>query len=342
MVCEFPDVFHEDICDLPLEHEVDFTIDLVPGTRPVSMDPYIMFVSELGELKSQLEDMLEKNGGIAVDSSKVDAVLQWKAPKSDTKIRSFLGLSGYYKRFIEGRVLMQYGKVAAYVSRQVKIYERNYLTHYLELAPVVFVLKKLKIEHQKSYGMMQPLDILEWKWDNILMDFVTGLSNTPRESDAIWVIVDRLTKSAYFNLIKIRLSLQKLTEIHISVIVKIHGIMSSIIFYTDPRFTSKFSKSLQEALGTRLRKYIPDPSHIIQIDNMHVRDNITVEASPMRIEDREAKQLKGKEIALVKLSNWQHGECHSIFMGNFCSSLKFVAISYYNMPHMGIPAPPKK
>ena len=100
---------------------------------------------------------------------------------------------------------------------------------------------------------MQPLDILEWKWDNILMDFVTGLSNTPRESDAIWVIVDRLTKSAYFNLIKIRLSLQKLTEIHISVIVKIHGIMSSIIFYTDPRFTSKFSKSLQEALGTRLR-----------------------------------------------------------------------------------------
>lgn len=49
--CEFPDVFPEDICVLPLECEVEFAIDLVPATRPVSMDLYIMYVSYLSELK---------------------------------------------------------------------------------------------------------------------------------------------------------------------------------------------------------------------------------------------------------------------------------------------------
>lgn len=60
MVCEFPDVFPEDICDLPPEQEVEFAIDLIPGTRPVSMAPYRMSALEMIELKRQLEDLLEK------------------------------------------------------------------------------------------------------------------------------------------------------------------------------------------------------------------------------------------------------------------------------------------
>lgn len=60
VVCEFQDVFPEDVSDLPPEHEVEFTIDLVPGTSPVSMDPYRMSASELVELKKQLEELLEK------------------------------------------------------------------------------------------------------------------------------------------------------------------------------------------------------------------------------------------------------------------------------------------
>ncbi|CAI8619104.1 unnamed protein product [Vicia faba] len=58
--------------------------------------------------------------------------------------------------------------------------------------------QKLKVEHQKPANLMQPLEIPEWKWDNISMDFVTGLPNTLRGCDSIWVIVDRLTKSAHF------------------------------------------------------------------------------------------------------------------------------------------------
>ncbi|MCI39097.1 cellular nucleic acid-binding protein, partial [Trifolium medium] len=60
VVSEFPDVFPDDISDLPPEREVDFSIDVVPGTSPISMAPYRMSVSELEKLKEQLEELLEK------------------------------------------------------------------------------------------------------------------------------------------------------------------------------------------------------------------------------------------------------------------------------------------
>nr|GFD35377.1 retrotransposon protein, putative, Ty3-gypsy subclass [Tanacetum cinerariifolium] len=56
----------------------------------------------------------------------------------------------------------------------------------------------VKIEHQRASGLLQPLDIPVWKWDEISMDFVTGLPRTQSRHDAIWVVVDRLTKSAHF------------------------------------------------------------------------------------------------------------------------------------------------
>ncbi|KAD4585657.1 hypothetical protein E3N88_23258 [Mikania micrantha] len=58
--------------------------------------------------------------------------------------------------------------------------------------------QQVKIEHQRASGLLQPLDIPLWKWDDISMDFVTGLLKTFRKNDAIWVIVDRLSKSAHF------------------------------------------------------------------------------------------------------------------------------------------------
>ena len=936
VVCDFPEVFPEDVGELPPEREVEFSIDLIPGTRPVSMAPYRMSASELAELKSQLEDLLEKKfirpsvspwgapvllvkkkegsmrlcvdyrqlnkvtiknryplpriddlmdqligasvfskidlrsgyhqirvkaediqktafrtryghyeysvmpfgvtnapgvfmeymnrifhpyldkfvvvfiddiliyskndeehaehlrivlellkdkklyaklskcefwlnevsflghviskNGIAVDPTKVEAVSQWEAPKTVSEIRSFLGLAGYYRKFIEGfsklalpltkltrkgqafiwdsdcekgfqelkrrltsapililpnpvesfvvycdasllglgGVLMQNQQVVAYASRQLKVHERNYPTHDLELAAVVFVLKlwrhylygsrfevysdhkslkylfdqkelnmrqrrwleflkdydfglnyhpgkanvvadalsrkslhmsmmmvreldlieqfrdlslvcestpkcvrlgmlkltsgileeirigqksdvnlvdkltlinqdqggefridendvmrfgdrvcvpdvaeikksileeghrsgmsihpgatkmyhdlkklfwwpgmkkeiaefvyaclicqKSKIEHQKPSGVMQPMFIPKWKWDSISMDFVSGLPRTPKNCEAIWVVVDRLTKSAHFIPVRMDYSMERLAQLYIEKIVSLHGVPSSIVSDRDPRFTSKFWEGLQKALGTKLRlssayhpqtdgqtertiqsledllracvlekggawdsylplieftynnsyhssigmapfealygrrcrtplcwyesgessvigpeivqqttekikliqekmrasqsrqksyhdkrrknlefsagdhvfmrvtpmtgigralkskkltprfigpfqitervgevayrialpprlanlhdvfhvsqlrRYIPDPSHVIQIDDVQVRDNLTVEALPMRIEDREVKQLRGKEIALVKVA----------------------------------------
>nr|GFD20347.1 retrotransposable element Tf2 [Tanacetum cinerariifolium] len=57
---------------------------------------------------------------------------------------------------------------------------------------------RVKIEHQRASGLLQPLDIPVWKWDKISMDFVTRLPRTQRRHDAIWVVMDRLTKSAHF------------------------------------------------------------------------------------------------------------------------------------------------
>src|ERR1044072_6605329 len=85
------------------------------------------------------------------------------------------------------------------------------------------------------------------------MDFVTGLPRTSLGHDTIWVMVDRLTKAAHFLPISIKSSLEKLTQIYIKEIVRLHGIPFSIISDRDPRFTSKFSESLHKTIGTQVR-----------------------------------------------------------------------------------------
>ncbi|WJX40142.1 hypothetical protein P8452_27648 [Trifolium repens] len=122
-----------------------------------------------------------------------------------------------------------------------------------EFVYACLVCQKSKIEHQKPSGMLQPLFIPEWKWDSIAMDFVGGLPRTTRGNEVIWVVVDRLTKSAHFIALKICTLVPMLAEIYIERIVKLHGIPSSIVSDRDPKFTSRFWESLQEALGTKLR-----------------------------------------------------------------------------------------
>ena len=101
--------------------------------------------------------------------------------------------------------------------------------------------------------MMQLLEVPEWKWDSISMEFVMGLPNTLRGHDSIRVIVYRLTKSAHFIPINISFPVSKLADIYTSVIVKLHGVPLCIVSDRDPRFTSYFWKRLQEALGSKLR-----------------------------------------------------------------------------------------
>ncbi|KAA3466347.1 Gag protease polyprotein [Gossypium australe] len=84
------------------------------------------------------------------------------------------------------------------------------------------------------------------------MNFVSGLPLSQEKKDAIWVIVDRLTKSAHFILVRIDYSLEKLAEIYISKIVRLHGVPLSIISDRDPIFTSRFWGKLHETLGTNL------------------------------------------------------------------------------------------
>ena len=84
------------------------------------------------------------------------------------------------------------------------------------------------------------------------MDFVTGLPRTVRKNDTIWVIVDRLTKSAHFLAIWVNLPLRQLVELYVLEIVRLHGVHVSIVSDRDTRFTSRFWRTLQEAFGTVL------------------------------------------------------------------------------------------
>ena len=107
-----------------------------------------------------------------------------------------------------------------------------------EFVPKCLVCQQVKAEHQVPSGLLQPIMVPEWKWDRITMDFISGLPLTPGKKNAIWAIVDRLTKSAHFIPVRTDYSLNKLAELYIREIVRLHGIPLSIISDRDPRFTS--------------------------------------------------------------------------------------------------------
>ncbi|GJQ98606.1 putative reverse transcriptase domain-containing protein [Tanacetum coccineum] len=111
---------------------------------------------------------------------------------------------------------------------------------------------KVKAEHQRPSGLLQQPEIPEWKWEKIAMDFITKLPRSSSGHDAIWVIVDRLTKSAHFLAIREDYSMEKLARLYIDEIVARHGVPTSIISDRDGRFTSRFWQTMQKALGTRL------------------------------------------------------------------------------------------
>ncbi|GJR35959.1 putative reverse transcriptase domain-containing protein [Tanacetum coccineum] len=111
---------------------------------------------------------------------------------------------------------------------------------------------KVKAEHQRPSGLLVQPKIPEWKWDNITMDFVTKLPKSSQGYDTIWVIVDRLTKSAIFVPMRETDPMDKLARMYLKEVVTRHGIPVSIICDRDPRFASNFWRSLQNALGTNL------------------------------------------------------------------------------------------
>jgi hypothetical protein len=87
----------------------------------------------------------------------------------------------------------------------------------------------VKAEHQRLAGLLQPLKILEWKWEEIRMDFIVELPRTQAGCDLIWVIVDRLTKVAHFIPVKIIYSGAKLAELYMFRIVCLHGVSKKIV-----------------------------------------------------------------------------------------------------------------
>ncbi|KAI3701816.1 hypothetical protein L6452_27177 [Arctium lappa] len=111
---------------------------------------------------------------------------------------------------------------------------------------------KVKTEHQKPSRMLQQMEIPVWKWDMITMDFITKLPRTVRGHDAIWVIIDRLTKCAHFLPISDKYTLERLAQLYVNETMSRHGVSISIVSNRDARFTSRFWSSFQQEMGTRL------------------------------------------------------------------------------------------
>jgi hypothetical protein len=98
----------------------------------------------------------------------------------------------------------------------------------------------MKASHFKSAGVLEPLSIPTWKWDDISMNFIVGLPLTARKKDSIWVIVDRLTKTAHFIAVHTTYSVQQYAELYIDQIVRLHGIPKTIISNRQTQFVARF------------------------------------------------------------------------------------------------------
>ena len=107
---------------------------------------------------------------------------------------------------------------------------------------------QVKVEHQRPYGSLQPLEIPEWKWEHITIDFVMKLPKTLRGHDIIWVVVDRLTKSAHFLAMRETLPMEKLVKLYVKKVISRHRVPLSIVSDRDSRFTFNFWNELQKGV----------------------------------------------------------------------------------------------
>ena len=110
----------------------------------------------------------------------------------------------------------------------------------IEYVSKCLTCQQVKAEHQVPIGLLNPLSIPQWKWVNITMDFVLGFPLTQQKHDFVWVIVDKIKKSAHFIPVRMNYSMDRLAKLYVEEIVRLHGLPLSIVSDRDPRFTSRF------------------------------------------------------------------------------------------------------
>jgi hypothetical protein len=112
--------------------------------------------------------------------------------------------------------------------------------------------RKVKADYMKPGGLLQPLSIPDWKWDDISMNFIVGLPLTDCKFDSIWVIINRLTKSAHFISVNTRYKLHKYVEIYNAHVLCFHRVPKMIIYDRGSQFVARFWEQLHASLGTHL------------------------------------------------------------------------------------------
>ncbi|XP_040967819.1 uncharacterized protein [Gossypium hirsutum] len=311
-VCEFPDVFPEKLPRFPPDREVEFAIEVYPGTDPMSIPPYRMPPTELKELKVQLLSEVVFLGhvvsadGIRVDPKKIEAIVQWKSPRNVSEVRKanvvadvlskkaaielramFAQLSisddggllaelrikpVMFERIKsaqleDDKLIKKKEMVQSDTTRNFNIDKHDCLRYRDRICiPINSDIKELILReahdgpfalHPGGTKMYRDLRELYW-WPGMKKDIVeyVRLTLSVSKKNAIWVIVDRLTKSAHFITVRTDWSLQKLAEVYIRKIIRLYGIPASIISDRDPRLTSRFWKQLHESLELNEKKII--------------------------------------------------------------------------------------
>ncbi|KAL0551700.1 hypothetical protein IC582_010789 [Cucumis melo] len=204
-----------------------------------SNDPYLVEKRGLAEAGQTAEFSLSSDGGLLFERR--------LCVPSDSAVKTELLSEAHSSPFS-----MHPGSTKMYQDLKRVYWWRNMKREVAEFVSKCLVCQQVKAPRQKPAGLLQPLSIPEWKWENVSMDFITGLPRTLRGFTVIWVVVDRLTKSAHFVPGKSTYTASKWAQLYMSEIVRLHGVPVSIVSDRDARFTSKFWKGLQTAMGTRL------------------------------------------------------------------------------------------
>ncbi|XP_024019758.1 uncharacterized protein LOC112091131 [Morus notabilis] len=165
------------------------------------------------------------------------------------------------------------------------------------VVPKVDEIKKIKVKQQKLAGELQPLPVPGLKWEHITMDFLMGLPRTEQKHNAIWVVVDMLTKSAHFVPFYATYSQKILAELYLEHIVRLHGVPLSITSDHDTRFNARNIFTLLS---------LPTITAIRPVSITVVRERLlTAESRQKSYADRRCRPLEFQEghFILLKVSS---------------------------------------
>ncbi|MCO5552726.1 hypothetical protein L7F22_006243 [Adiantum nelumboides] len=136
---------------------------------------------------------------------------------------------------------------------------------------------KVKFDRHKAQGLLQPLPIPTRPWERVAMDFIFDLPRTQSDHDGIWTIIDQFSKHAHFIPVKKTVKPDHLARLFVAQIFRLHGMLETIVFDRDPRFTSLFWKAIWENIGTRLQfssSFHPQTDGQSEIANSVVLDSL--------------------------------------------------------------------
>ena len=184
-------------------------------------DPYLMSMRRKVEEEEQSDFSIRNDGALVIGS-------RLCVPAAEELKGQILGEAH------SSAYAMHPGSTKMYRTLKEYYWWSGMKREFAEYVSKCLVCQQVKAERQKPSRLLQPLPIPEWKWEHITMDFVFKLPPTTQRHDDIWIVVDRLTKSAHFLPIREKFSPQKLAELFMNHIVSLHGVPVSIISDIDP------------------------------------------------------------------------------------------------------------